>query len=286
MFKKISFRYDEELKREIDLRGLSSCTFNNYRSHLRRISEHFEKDIKEVTADEAKNYLLYLKNTRHQSPQTLNLCRAAFNFFQQNILNNYLPSYLLPRHKVVSNLPDTISSDDILTVFEHLTLKHKAILSLCYGSGLRISEALAVEIGDIDSNAMKVFVRYGKGGKPRYTILSEYALNCLRQYWKKHRPPGPALFPKRQKSSEPTSSQYIRKTFSDTYKKLFPNSNKRITPHTLRACFATHLLESGADLRTLQILLGHKSIVSTSTYIQLTDLHFNKLTSPIDKGRM
>ena len=286
MFKKISFRYDNDLKREIDLRGLSFCTFSNYRSHLRRISEHFKKDIKNVTTDEAKTYLLYLKNTKNQNAQSINVCRAAFNFFQQNILNNYLPSYLLPRHKVAQKLPSTISADDILTVFDNIPLSHKAVLSLCYGSGLRISEALAVEIGDIDSKAMKVFVRNGKGGKSRYSILSEYSLTCLRQYWKKHRPPGPVLFPKRNKPSESKPPQNIQKTFKDTYIKLFPNSNKRITPHTLRSCFATHLLDCGTDLRTIQLLLGHKSIASTSIYLQLTEHHFNQLVSPIDKGRM
>jgi len=286
MFQSIPFKYDDALKREIDLRGLSNNTFKNYRSHLRRISEYFDKDIGDVSVEEAKDYLHHLKSELHQHPQTINLCRAAFIFFHQNVLGTHFFAYTLPSHKFVYQLPDILPANDIATVLECLPLKHKAVLSLCYGSGLRISEALAVEIGDIDSKNMKLLVRYGKGGKSRYTILSTYSLNCLRKYWKTFRPSGANLFPKLHDPAETMAPQYIRKVFSDTYNKHFPHSGKRITIHTLRHCFATHLLDSGTDLRTIQILLGHKSIKSTSIYTQLTDYHFSKLVSPIDRGRM
>jgi len=285
MFKSIPFQYDDELKREIDLRGLSYLTFKNYRSHLRRISEYFKKDLKCVTIDEAKDYLYHLKNSLHQHPQTINLCRAAFRFFRLNVLGDFVAPYALPPHKFEYQLPDILSANDILVVLDCLSLKYKAVLSLCYGSGLRISEALSLEIGDIDSKSMKVHVRHGKGGKSRYTVLSAYSLNCLRQYWKIYRPPGFMLFPKRDRPGEPKPPQHIQKVFSETYKKRFPYSNKRITTHTLRHCFASHLLDSGTDLRTIQILLGHKSIKSTSIYLQLTDFHFSRLVSPIDRGR-
>jgi len=285
MFQAIPFKYDDELKREIDLRGLSDNTFKNYRSHLRRISEYFSKDIKAVSVEEAKTYLYRLKGELHQGPQTINLCRAAFLFFQQNILNVYVPPYALPHHKVPNKLPDILPSGDIITILDSLALGYRAVLSLCYGSGLRISEALALGIGDIDSKSMKVYVRDGKGVKSRYTILSAYSLDCLRKYWKSCRPPGPGLFPKRDCPDEPKPPQHIQQVFSDTFKKRFPNSNKKITPHTLRHCFATHLLDSGTDLRTIQVLLGHKSIKTTSIYVQLTDAHFSKLVSPIDRGR-
>jgi site-specific recombinase XerD len=283
LFKSIPFQYDNELKREIDLQGLSHRTFINYRSQLRRISEYFGKDIKDVTVNEVKDYLYHLHNTLDRTPQTINLCRAAFLFFRRNILGDNIASYALPRHKFVYQLPEILPSGDILAILENLSLEHKAILSLCYGSGLRISEALALEIGDIDSKTMKVYIRHGKGGKSRYSILSTYSLNCLRQYWKLYRPPGPMLFPKLQAPHKAKAPNHIQKRFSETYKKCFPYSNKRITTHTLRHCFATHLLDSGADLRTIQTLLGHKFITSTSIYTRLTDYHFSKLVSPLDK---
>jgi len=284
MFRAIPFQYDDELKREIDLRGFSFLTFKNYRSHLRRISDHFAKDITEVTVDEMKGYLLHLKKDLKQNPQTINVSRAAFLFFRQSVLGDNISRYSIPSHKLVHQLPDILATDKILQVLSSLPLRHRAVLSLCYGSGLRISEALALEISDIDSKRMKVFVRNGKGGKPRYSILSAYSLSCLREYWKRFRPLGPALFPKLHSPSyTPMPPQYIQKAFSEAYNRVFPNDNKRITIHTLRHCFATHLLDSGTDLRTIQVLLGHKSIRTTSIYTQLTDYHFSKLISPIDR---
>ena len=285
MFKAIPFQYDNELKREIDLRGLSQRTFDNYRSQLRRMSEYINKDIKDISAEEAKKYLYYLKNVLHRHPQTINLCRAAFRFIQQNVFSNHIPAYAIPHHKFVYQLPDILPVERIIPVLEGLSLKHRAILSLCYGSGMRISEALAVEVGDIESASMKIHVRNGKGMRVRYTILSVYSLNCLRKYWITYRPPGQKLFPNRRNPDETTRPQNVRSAFSDIYRKNFPHCNKKITPHTLRHCFGSHMLDSGADLRAIQTLLGHKSIKSTSIYTQLTDYHFSKLTSPIDRGR-
>jgi site-specific recombinase XerD len=286
LFQTIPFQYDDELKHEIDLRGLSYRTFKNYRSQLRRISEHFGKDIKDISVEEVKEYLSHLKNELHLSPQTINLCRAAFLFFRQSVLGHNIPPHTIPLHKFVYQLPDIISPDDISLILDSLTIRYRAILSLCYGSGLRISEAIALEVGDIDSKSMKVYIRHGKGNKPRYSILSAYSLNCLREYWKAYRPTGTIIFPRLKDHNVPLFSNHVIKTFSQAYKKCFPLSNKRITTHTLRHCFATHLLDSGTDLRTIQILLGHKSIQTTSIYTQLTDLHFSKLISPIDRSRM
>jgi site-specific recombinase XerD len=285
MFTKISFGYDEELKREVEMRGLSERTFENYRSQLRKMSEHYKKDIKEISVEEGKAYLFHLKHNLKRHAQTINVCRAAYIFFHQNILGNYFPLYALPAHKFVYQLPDILPADDIFSVLLSLSLKHRAILSLCYGSGVRISEALNLDIGDIDSKSMKIYVREGKGGKSRYTILSSYSLECLREYWRKHRPSGSKLFPLRYDPNESMNPQGIEKAFSDAYKKMFPNNNKRITVHTLRHCFGTHMLDNGVDLRAIQSLLGHKSIKTTSLYTQLSDYHFSKLVSPIDRER-
>jgi site-specific recombinase XerD len=283
MFKPIPFKYDDELKREIELRGFSNCTFENYRSHLRRICEHFNKDLPDVTVDEVKSYLFYLKTTLKRRPETINICRKAFLFYSRCVMGKSIEAYQIPAHKVFHEFPDIIPQQEILVVLNnHVPLKYRAVLSLCYGSGLRISEALALEVGDIDSQNMKVSVRNGKGGKSRYSILSSYSLCLLRKYWKAYRPDGPYLFFRPRSRDLPMFPQHVRKAFTDAYHNAFPNSNKRITPHTLRHCFATHLLDSGVDLRTIQALLGHKSIKSTSLYTQLTDYHFAKIISPID----
>ena len=131
MFKSKSFQYDTELKREIDIRGLSYLTFKNYRSQLRRISEHFSKDLKDVSLDEAKHYLHHLKNLKRH-PQTINLCRAAYIFFRQSVIGDYVLPYALPRHKVIHKLPDILTSDCIVPVMESVSLKIRAILSLLW----------------------------------------------------------------------------------------------------------------------------------------------------------
>jgi site-specific recombinase XerD len=283
MFHPIPFKYDKVLKREIDLRGLSYLTFKNYRSHLRRISEYFSKDIADVTIADMKIYLHHLHTDLRRESQTINVCRSAYKFFHQCILGNHISGYELPRRKVVLKLPDLIPAKRIPIVFETLSLKHRAILSLCYGSGLRISEALSVRICDIDSDNMCVFVSNGKGEKQRYSILSAYSLSVLREYYKAYKPSGPYLFPNKRDDGRPMNPQYVLLKFKEAYHKLFPKDNiKRITIHTLRHCFATHMLDCGVDLRTIQILLGHKSIHSTCIYMHLTNAHFSQLISPLD----
>jgi site-specific recombinase XerD len=162
-------------------------------------------------------------------------------------------------------------------------LKCRAILSLCYGSGLRISEALNVRVCDIDSSKMRVFVRSGKGKKDRYSILSQYSLTLLREYWLKYKPQGSLLFPGRS-PEKPIAIQYVQQAFKDavTASKL-SSYGEKITTHTLRHCFATHLLDAGTSLRSIQLLLGHKSISTTCIYLHLTDQHMSGIISPIDR---
>jgi site-specific recombinase XerD len=282
MFKTIPFQYDEALKREIDLRGYSYATFRNYRCQLRKATEFFSKDAACITPEEMKYYLHYMKFDLGRSPQLLNVCRAAFYFFNQCVMGRDLSPYALPKHKLVHRLPDIVSRDKIVLVMSALCLKHRAVLSLCYGSGLRISEALAVHISDIDSENMRVFVRDGKGGRQRYSILSAYSLSVLRKYYRAYRPDGPCLFPRNYDDGLPSNPQHLQAAFAREYERLFPKENKRITIHTLRHCFATHLLDSGVDLRIIQILLGHKSIASTCIYTHLTKKHFSLMASPLD----
>jgi len=283
MPKIIPFQYDEELKREIDLRGLSYRTFKQYRSYLRRISEHFDRDLAEISENDVKTFLLYLKKDIGRSAQTVNLYRAAYLFFAQNIL---CIDVKIPSHKVRQKLPYIIPPEKIFAVLDAVPLKYRAVFSLCYGSGLRISEATGILIEDIDSARMKVFIRNGKGERERYSILAEYSLSVLREYYRAFRPKGAYLFPNAVDASRPINSAHIFSLLSDTYAGLFPDDSKRITTHTLRRCFATHLLDSGVDLRTIQLLLGHKSIKSTCIYIYLTDRHFAQIKSPLDRERM
>jgi site-specific recombinase XerD len=283
MSQKIAFRYDDALLREIKFRNLSMSTFKNYRSHLSKLENHWQKNVATISVEECSEYLYFLFFDRGLGGSSVNVCRAAYIFFQNAVLKQPVNLLALPKQKLTTRFPDILSSEQIFLILNSLSLKHKTILALCYGSGLRISEALALHVSDVDSKQMKLFVRCGKGRKPRYTILSTHSLNLLREYYKKFRPGSSWLFPNKD-GSKHQAPQNTQNVFSRMFKKLNPYSEKKITTHTLRHCFATHLLDSGTDIRTIQALLGHKSIKSTCLYLHLTDHHFSQLVSPADSG--
>jgi integrase/recombinase XerD len=157
-------------------------------------------------------------------------------------------------------------------------LKYRAILSLCYGAGLRISEALHLQVSDIDSNRMMIRVRQAKGHKDRYVMLSPKLLELLREYWKKERP-STWLFPGRCKDHplDATTLQHVcRLARNDS------GITKPVTPHTLRHSFASHLLEAGANIRTIQLLLGHNSLQTTAVYTHVSQTTISSTVSPFD----
>lgn len=268
--------------REIELRGYSLSTYKNYKSHLRRLSAFFQKDICLISTEECKQYLLHMQKVLGLGPDTTNTCRSAFLFFQHAIMGNPMMPGTLPKRKKPKSLPEILPQEKIFTLLDAFPLRQRTILSLCYGSGLRLQEALSLRIQDIDSASGKLFVHAGKGGKDRYTILSQFSLDLLRKYYRAFHPKGPLLFPG-QGTGRPLAPQHIQAAFKAAVAELFPHNAKKITIHTLRHCFATHLLDSGCDPRSIQLLLGHQNIRSTCIYLQLTERHFAKIISPIDR---
>jgi site-specific recombinase XerD len=158
--------------------------------------------------------------------------------------------------------------------------KYRAIFMLAYGAGLRVSEITALQVADIDSQRMLIHVREGKTG-PRHVMLSPRVLEALRAYWKTARPKGPSLFPGRSRSANPSlSREAVNRVLLKVARKA--GIHKRVYPHMLRHCFATHMLETGADIRSVQVLLGHARIESTTTYLHLSSAHLRATPSPID----
>jgi integrase/recombinase XerD len=158
-------------------------------------------------------------------------------------------------------------------------VKYKAIIAAAYAAGLRISEVCGLRIADIDSQRMRIHIRSGKGKKDRYVMLGESLLVLLRQYYQAVRPPGEYLFPGQKPQSHISTtavSSVLRKVIRET------GLSKKVTMHTLRHCFATHLMEAGTDIRILQVLLGHSSIRTTLRYTHITDRLVQKLVSPLD----
>jgi site-specific recombinase XerD len=198
-------------------------------------------------------------------------------------MNDPVNPLLIPAQRKNHKLPCILSSSDVLHLLNGIpSLKYRAVLSLCYGSGLRISEALRIQISDIDSSKMRLFVRQSKGRRERYTLLSHYSHQLLRQYWKKFKPQGSLLFPGRH-AGRPIPVQHVQAEMKTAVSCSALKSKGKITTHTLRHCFATHLLDAGCNLRTIQLFMGHASINSTCIYLHLTDQHFSSIQSPIDR---
>jgi len=177
-------------------------------------------------------------------------------------------------------LPVVLSGEEVVQLLEAISAPlYRAVAMVMYGAGLRISEACALEVGDIDAKRGLLHVRHGKGGRPRFTVLGERLLEMLRSYWAANRPPKPLLFPgpDPRKPIEPRS---VREAIAAA--KITSGLAKKITPHVLRHSFATHLHELGTDLRTIQVLLGHASLRATQGYLHVSLAAIGQAQSPLD----
>jgi integrase/recombinase XerD len=213
-------------------------------------------------------------------PSTVRVYVAALRFLYTVTLRRpevvqYLRGPKVPRH-----VPTVLSGSEVAELLEAVhSVKYRAVLMTTYGAGLRISEVCRLRTEDIDSRRMLIHVREGKGGDSRYALLSPRLLAVLRAYWKETRPAGPYLFPGRR-ADRPITRETIRGALTRAATRC--GLDKRVTPHLLRHSFATHLLESGTDIRTIQVLLGHRSIVSTQVYTQVSTRHLSQTRSPLD----
>ncbi|MEL1136582.1 tyrosine-type recombinase/integrase [Desulfitobacterium sp. THU1] len=270
----------QKMKIEMELRGLSSQTQRHYLSHLRMLEKHFNKLAPEVSPDELKLYLYY-RIKSGISYSNINISCNAFKLFFNKVLSLSWSDDVIVRPKRPKSLPHVLSQDEILTILHQINnLKHKTILLTTYSSGLRISETLNLRVSDIDSESMLIRVNQGKGNKDRLTVLSLENLKQLRLYWKLYRPkdllfPGPI-------EGKPLATRNIQHVFQQAKSKS--GVTKPGSVHTLRHSFATHLLEDRADLRTIQMLMGHSDISTTSKYIHLSTAHLASVRSPLDRG--
>ena len=215
-------------------------------------------------------------------PSTVNIYSAAIRFLFAVTLNRTLNYLQIPRQKKHRTFPEVLSKTEVLSIIESCTnLKHKAMMMLIYSAGLRVSEAASIRIQNVDSKSMRLFVDCGKGGKDRYTLLSEVCLKVLREYWKEYHPKHSEgwLFLGTYEVTHITSAA-IESAFNEAVKRT--GITKHVTVHTLRHAFATHLLEDGASLLQIKELLGHSSIQSTTIYLHLANITTN-IVSPLDK---
>jgi len=269
----------QKMKFEMELRGLSPQTLQLYLSHVRLLEKHFNKPAFDVSPDELKHYL-YFRIQSGISYSNINISCNAFKLFFNKVLHLNWSDDVIIRPKRPKKLPYVLSQNEILSITDQVSnLKHKTILLTTYSSGLRISETLNLRISDIDSENMMLRVNLGKGSKDRLTVLSLENLKLLRLYWKLYRPTD-LLFPGRIEG-KPLAARNIQYVFQRAKQKV--GITKPASVHTLRHSFATHLLEDHADLRTIQMLMGHRDISTTANYIHLSTAHLSSVKSPLDR---
>lgn len=269
----------DQMQSDLQLRGLSPKTQKIYLSQVRDFARYYKKSPDQLGENEVKEYLLYILKERKVSDSTYRQSYGALKFLYQITLKRSWVVEKIPYPKTKKKLPVVLDTTEVEALFSVTkNLKHCAILMLIYSSGLRVSEAAHLKVSDIDSKRMMIRIRNGKGGKDRYSILSNVALDVLRQYWRRYRPKE-WLFPG-VRSDKPISDRSIQKIFEKA--KNLAKITKSATVHTLRHSFATHLLEAGTDLHHIQLLLGHRSPQTTTVYLHVSRTDLAKIASPLD----
>ncbi|MCX8167218.1 MAG: site-specific integrase [Candidatus Micrarchaeota archaeon] len=268
----------ENLRRELVSRKYSYKTIKSYIFYNRDFLNFTCKKPSDTTDSDIKDYLLYLIEKKDAATSTLNQAINALKFYYGTILKKKFV-YEIKRPRKNKKLPVVLSKEEVAKILSSVdNIKHKTILMLVYSTGLRVGEVVRLKPEDIDSNRMLIHVKGSKGRKDRYTILSKTALDVLRYYWKEYEPQK-WLF-EGVKPEKHISVRTAQKIFEYTCKKV--GIKKDITIHTLRHSFATHLLESGIDLRYIQELLGHKNSKTTEIYTHVTTKNLSQIKSPLD----
>jgi len=274
-------RLRDQMLSDLSLKNYSRNTVQAYLRCCRNLAKHYLRSPEELEEKEIRAFLLYLIQERQVSASDLRMHVAGIKFLYRITLRTPEKVDKIPWPKSPKKLPEVLTKEEILEVLEHVrSLKHRAIITAAYAAGMRISEVCALHLqGDIDSKQMLIHIRSGKGNKDRWAMLSHRLLNLLREYWKHTRPTGPFLFPG-QDPDHPISPSSVREVFKKAVREA--RISRPVTFHTLRHSFATHLLETGTDLRVIQALLGHGSIGTTTRYTHVCT-HLIRLTrSPLD----
>jgi site-specific recombinase XerD len=268
------------MKADLTLAGYSPSTSQIYLIYARKFAKHFMRSPSLMGDEEVRSFLLYLLQEKGVSYATYRQYRAALQFLYRVTLQRPQEIAHVPCRRKSSPLPVVLSLEEVSSFLKRLReFKYRAIAMTIYASGLRISEACRLQPKDIDSSRRLIHVRNGKGRKDRYTVLSKRLLSFPRDYYRKSRP-SVWLFPAAFKGNARLSPNTVRLAFRQAGKEA--GLSKRVTPHILRHCFATHLLESGVDITFISALLGHKSIRTTEIYTHVSSEQIAKVKSPLD----
>lgn len=265
---------------DMQLRNLAAGTQRKYIADVAAFARFFGKSPEVLDTEAVREYLLYLYKERELSPQAVNQQASALKFLYLTTLKRPWNDRDIPRPRRPHRLPVVLSPQEVLEFLDCVpSLKYRAALMLCYGAGLRVSEAVALKVSDVDSQRMLIRIEQGKGRKDRYTMLSPRLLEMLRTYWRAARPKD-YLFP-----SGRTDRHLHAGALQQACRQAWLRSglHKKVTVHTLRHSFATHLLESGTDVRVIQVLLGHGHLDTTARYTAVTPQMIGAARSPLDR---
>jgi site-specific recombinase XerD len=274
---------------DMQLRNLCPQTQRNYVHHICGLARFYQTSPESLSLEEIREYQLYLINERRLSPESVNQFVAAAKFLYTVTLETPWPEGVLPRARVPHKIPVVLSAMEVSEFFQHVcTIRYRAALMTAYGAGLRVSEVVALRVGDIDSKRMLVRVQQGKGKKDRYAMLSPRLLEVLRTWWRATHVPS--------RSGKASPEDWLFEGFRrhrhmnvDSLQTACREAarlagiSKRVTVHTLRHSFATHLLENGTDIRVIQALLGHTRIDTTARYAAVSPNAVARARSPLDQ---
>ena len=269
----------DRMIRDMTVRGFAPRTHKAYIAAVVRLAKHYRRSPHEITNDEVQTYLAHLIQERKLSWSTCSQAANAFRFLYHVTLGHPRTEFHVPLPKQPQKLPEILSREEVwrlLTAPSHP--RHRLLLTTIYAAGLRVSEAIALRVSDIDADRMTIRIEQGKGAKDRYVPLAARLLQDLRAYWTSA-PPGVWLFANRQ-GTRPIDITVAQKIY--TLAKLRAGIVKQGGIHALRHAFATHLLEAGVDLHTVQRLLGHRQISTTMRYFHLSQGRLVGTRSPLD----
>lgn len=269
------------LERELRVRNYSPRTIHTYIELVQRTETCLGLSFDKITTEQFKNHIHDRITKDGISTSTVNQMLSVNKIVQLDLLKRDWESIKIKRPRRTKKLPVVLSQGEVEKLINAASnIKHRAILMLAYGSGLRRQETQMIKAGDIDSARMQVHIVQGKGKKDRYSILPHKALSILRQYYMLERP-ALYLFEPQGKKNEHMSEQALNSIVKKAAVKA--GIKKHVSFHTLRHCFATHLLENGVNIRLIQQFLGHTSLKTTAVYLHLANIAPGSISSPLDK---
>ena len=270
----------QRMTEDMQVRNLALNTQTSYLQQVSLFARHFNKSPEQLGPEDIRAYQVFLTNERKLTPSSVVIAVAALRFLYKVALHkDWTWDDVIPAPKKPQKLPIVLSQEEVRQFLGSLgNIKHRAILTTCYAAGLRISEAVHLRPTDIDSQRMVIRVDQGKGQKDRYVMLSPKLLETLRGYWRSMRPKG-WLF-EGDVSGQPITRNAVARVCQKA--RRLSGIRKPISPHSMRHAFAVHLLESGTDVRTIQLLLGHRSLSTTAQYLRIATSRVCSTSSPLD----